>query len=200
MSSDQQQTPQENKPKRESYDYQSALAIIGAGLANAITLLQINGPFTFWNMITGSIILLILSAFPPAPPQEPSPIAPRSLPLNLAYAAVWSISFLSTFGIVFNIIFSLLGGSFPDTGPNVDFTPYPKYKRNTFTPFNAYDISFFVTWLVTFLIFFYIFSRMRNKDQIKSASREKQPVTKQETPQAKEENISSSPAHLTDMP
>ncbi len=98
MSKDQQQVSQGNKD--ETYDFQSALAIIGAGLANAITLLQINGPLTLWNTIVGIIILLILQAYPPAPSLDPRPKSPRGPYLNLAYAAVWSISFLTTFGVV----------------------------------------------------------------------------------------------------
>lgn len=85
MSANQEQPPQ------EKYDFQVALAIIGAGLANAITLLQINGPFTLWNTMVGVIILCILAAYRPAPTSR--------FTLNIAYAATWSITLLTTLGV-----------------------------------------------------------------------------------------------------
>ena len=89
-----------------------ALAIIGAGLANAIALVALNTPFSLWNTIVGIIILCILYAYAPAPTS--------SSRLNLAYAATWSISFLATVGVVFNMIFGIfvVNGllSFPDYG------------------------------------------------------------------------------------
>src|SRR6266702_4465566 len=36
------------------------------------------------------------------------------------------------------VALGLFGGSFPDTDPTIPFTPFPEYKPNTFTPFNAY--------------------------------------------------------------
>ncbi len=111
-------------------------------LANAIALVALSTPLTLWNTIVGIIILCILQAYAPAPGS--------SRRLNLAYAATWSISFLATLGIVFNMIFRLFGGSFPDTDPTIPFTPFPEYKPNTFTPFNAYDVSFFLVWLAIF--------------------------------------------------
>jgi hypothetical protein len=123
MTVDQQQPP-EQYYKDKGYSSQDvALAIIGAGLANAIALLAITGPFTLWNTIVGIMILCILQAYAPAPTS--------SSRLNLAYAATWAISFLTAVGVVFNMIFRYFGGSFPDTGPRVRFTPFPEYKTNT---------------------------------------------------------------------
>jgi len=155
-----------------------ALAIIGAGLANAIALVALSTPLTLWNTIVGIIILCILQAYAPAPGS--------SRRLNLAYAATWSISFLATLGIVFNMIFRLFGGSFPDTDPTIPFTPFPEYKPNTFTPFNAYDVSFFLVWLAIFLIYFNFFSPGRSKSRAKSAPAQEQPKPVSGPPQTNE--------------
>jgi hypothetical protein len=127
-----------------------SLAIIGAGLANAIALLAIKEPFSLWNTIVGLIILCILSVYVPAPASRRS--------LKVAYTAIWSLSFLTTFGVVFNAIFQGLGGVFPDYG--LEFTAYPKAfavftdSGGKITPFNVYDISFFITLFVVFVFFF----------------------------------------------
>ena len=155
-----------------------ALAIIGAGLANAIALVALSTPLTLWNTIVGIIILCILQAYAPAPGS--------SRRLNLAYAATWSISFLATLGIVFNMIFRLFGGSFPDTDPTIPFTPFPEYKLNTFTPLNAYDVSFFLVWLAIFLIYFNFFSPGRSKSRAKSAPAQEQPKPESGPPQTNE--------------
>jgi hypothetical protein len=170
MTADQPQEVQENK----NYDFQVALAIIGAGLTNAITLLQINGPLTFWNTIVGIIILCILWAYIPAPTSRRS--------LNFAYAATWSITFLTTFGVVFNIVFAFFFGSdaFPDSSADC-FTPFPISKNARFphctaifTPFNVYDISFFLMWIAIFIIFLLVFSHVRNKEGNGTSSPQKE--------------------------
>jgi hypothetical protein len=85
---------------------------------------------------------------------------------------------------------SSLGGNFP----NIDaryYTPFPINRFDTFTPFNQYDVWFFLTWFATFLIYFYIFSRMRNKNSTKSVSPKDQLKPKQETPRTNESETSS---------
>src|SRR6266487_4724851 len=67
------------------------------------------------------------------------------------------------------VALGLFGGSFPDTDPTIPFTPFPEYKPNTFTPFNAYDVSFFLVWLAIFLIYFNFFSPGRSKSHAKTA-------------------------------
>jgi hypothetical protein len=131
------------------YHAQTSVVIIGAGLANAITLLQSVGPFTLWNTIVGIIILCILHAYKPLPSYRFS--------LNLAYTATWSISFLTTFGVVYNVIYNLLGGEAPAYGSKL-ITPSPTVKSGVYTPFNTYDVWFFLVWLVLFLLFFVYFS------------------------------------------
>ena len=112
MSVDQQQTPKKYYEDKGYKPQDVALAIIGAGLANAIALVLFDGALNLWNTIVGIIILCILQAYAPAPGS--------SRRLNLAYAATWSISFLAAIGIVFNMIFGIfvVNGllSFPDYG------------------------------------------------------------------------------------
>jgi hypothetical protein len=192
MSVDQQQTPKKYYEDKGYKPQDVALAIVGAGLANAIALVALTTPFTLWNTIVGVIILCILQAYAPAPDS--------SRRLNLAYAATWSISFLATLGIVFNMIFRLFGGSFPDTDPKIPFTPFPEYKPNTFTPFNAYDVSFFLVWLAIFLIYFNFFSPGRSKSRAKTASPQEQPKPIPETPRTHEGPTPATSGHLSDIP
>jgi hypothetical protein len=121
--------------KSLSYSYQQvALAIIGAGIANAVTLLQIKDPFSLWNTMVGIILLCILHAY------APDSSAPRGL--NVAYAATWSFTLLTTCGVLFDAIF----GRF-----------HPGYGSGWF-PLNGYDISFFVLWAIIFGLRFFAFS------------------------------------------
>lgn len=145
-----------------------ALAIIGAGLANAIALLATSGPFTFWNTIVGFFVLCILQAHHPAPFSR--------LFLKIAFIAIWSFSFLSAIGVFFNMLFDVLGGSFPDTNalcfisfPASIFhrscSPHPSTTpTSTFTPFNAYDLSYFLAWiLISIIVYLLFFVRGKNK-------------------------------------
>lgn len=199
MSVAQQQTPEEYYNGRGYKPQDVALAIIGAGLTNAIVLLQINGPFTLWNTIVGIIILCILYAYAPAPTS--------STRLNLAYATIWSFSFLSTVGVIFNIIFSGLGGHFPDYESTAQFIPFPttlnvftNQMSGTFTPFNTYDGAFFLTWLAIFLISLLFLFRRRNKNRTQNASPQEQPKPEPETSRTKERGTSTTPGHLSDTP
>jgi hypothetical protein len=123
-SADQQLTPEEKYYKGRGYSASDvALAIIGAGVANAIALLAISTPFTLWNTIVGITILCILFAYSPAPTANTR--------LFVAYAAVWSFSFLSSVGIFFNVLFELILG--PERFPNNESTA-PFYSFPTFIP------------------------------------------------------------------
>ncbi len=204
MSLDQQQTS-EKYYKDKGYKAQDvALAIIGAGLANAIALVALNTPFSLWNTIVGIIILCILYAYAPAPTS--------SSRLNLAYAATWSISFLSTIAVIFNVIFSSLGALFPDYDSTAQFFPFPRnlndftnQTKDTFTPFNTYDGAFFLTWLAIFLICLWFLFLRRNQKRTQSASPQEQPKTVQPkpAPETLPANDSATPTtsgHLSDIP
>jgi hypothetical protein len=176
MSADQQQILKDYYEKRGYSAQDVALAIIGGGLVNAIALLAITGPFTFWNTIVGFFILCILQAF------HPAPFSRRFL--KIAFAAIWSFSFLSTIGVVFNMLFDVASrGAFPDTDA-VCFISFPAsiFHRScsthpsttpatsTFTPFNAYDLSYFLAWiLISIIVYWLFFVRGKNKST-KSAS------------------------------
>src|SRR5689334_15330298 len=108
----------------DAYDFQAALAIIGAGVANAITLAQLDSPFNLWNSMVGIIVLFILQAFPPVPMAGRKTRQPHLMWLGVAYAAVWSISLLSAAGVIFNMLFALFGGVFPDYSL-IPFNPFP---------------------------------------------------------------------------
>lgn len=199
MTRDQQQTPEEyDNGKGYSSSQDVALAIVGAGLANAIALLAIKEPFTLWNMIVGLIILCILYVYAPAPTSRNR--------LNVAYAAIWSISFLTTVGVIFNVIFSGLGGHFPDYGSK-DFAPFPtnlnvftNQMSDTFTPFNIYDGTFFLTWLAIFLICLLFLLRKRNKNRTQMAALVEQPKPEPETPQTHEGGTPATSGHLSGIP
>jgi hypothetical protein len=136
MPANDQQTTQQNQ---NSGRPETPFAIIGVGLANVIDLLQNGGRFNLLHTVAGAILLCILQIYVPESPSQGS--------LNLAYSAIWSLAVLTTFGVVFNIIFSLLGGSLPN--PNAPFTPL--------TPFHIYYISFIIVWIVITLIRFRAF-------------------------------------------
>jgi hypothetical protein len=183
-----------------------ALAIIGAGLANAIALVLFDGALNLWNTIVGIIILCILQAYAPAPTS--------SSRLNIAYAATWSISLLATVGVVFNMIFGVfvVNGllSFPNYGspsytPYPNFRPFPVYNSGAFTPFNAYDVFFFLAWLAIFIIYYKFFSPMRNRSRTNSATPQEQPkpVLPKPGPETLRANDSGTPTtsgHQSDTP
>ncbi len=84
--------------------------------------------------MVGIILLCILHAY------APDSSAPRGL--NVAYAATWSFTLLTTCGVLFDAIF----GRF-----------HPGYGSGWF-PWNVYDISFFVLWAIIFGLRFFAFS------------------------------------------
>ena len=168
MSADQQQKLKKYYEERGYSAPDVALAVVGAGLVNAVALLAIKEPFTFWNTIVGFFILCILQTF------HPAPFSRRFL--KIAFATIWSFSFLSAIGVLFNIAFARLGGSFPNTSaecvipfPSSFFQGLCKPSDTTFTPFNAYDLSYFVTWIVISIIVYWFFFLRGKKKSTKSA-------------------------------
>src|SRR5690242_6677445 len=83
-------TPAEQTPK---FDAQVAIAVVGAGLTLAVTMLQTDGPFNGWTSIVGTITLLILHAF-----DQPT----TSFFRHAAFSAVWSLALLATIGVLIN--------------------------------------------------------------------------------------------------
>jgi hypothetical protein len=158
-------SPQEFQESRQSvlvgaFDFPTASAIIGAGVANAITLATLDSPFTLWNSMVGIIILLILQAFPPVPLAQRQANQPHLLWLGVAYAAVWSISLLTAVGVVFNMLFAAFGGVFPDYTVT-PFNPFPGEHHGVYTPFNSYDVWFFIMWLGIFALYYVLVVRRR---------------------------------------
>lgn len=130
------------------YDQPVALAIIGAGIANAVGITQASGPFSLWNTMVGIIILCILQAYKPAPSAH--------RPLNIAYAATWSFTLLTTCGILFEAILTVFR-----------INPLPD---NGFYPFNGHDIVFFAIWVLFFAFRLTLFNQPRRRVNNKKTS------------------------------
>jgi hypothetical protein len=214
---DQELTPEEKYYKKKGYTGSDvALAIIGAGVANAVALLAISTPFTLWNMIVGVTILCILFAFAPAPTAKPR--------LFVAYAAVWAFSFLSGVGVLFNILFERILGSnsWPNNESTAPFYSLPfnhnlffnqYYVKNyyvinnqqivdrvqAFTPINVYDLAFFLTWAVVLFICLLILL-YRRKRHLPSDSSKLKPQPGPETQQAKGSGTLTTSEHVSATP
>ena len=67
------------------------------------------------------------------------------------------------------MIYSFCDGPIPAYGSKQS-SPFPFAQSGVYTPFNAYDVTFFLVWIVTFLLFFLYFTYFAEKKRHRHTS------------------------------